>query len=79
MEDAFKKANDALEKSVLLVELEKKTKTNKVVLIASVSSSLLGIVLIIMNFGGDLITASIAYIYPTLQSLKAVESMKNDE
>ncbi|KAJ1565986.1 hypothetical protein HK096_005327, partial [Nowakowskiella sp. JEL0078] len=43
------------------------------------SSGLLGIILIFMNIGRDLITASIIYIYPTLQSLEAVESMKKVE
>ncbi|KAJ3127353.1 hypothetical protein HK098_006437 [Nowakowskiella sp. JEL0407] len=78
-DEGFKKADEALSKAAPLVEMEKKTKINKVILIASTTSGILGLILIIANFGGDLITTSVAFVYPALKSLECLEKLKKED
>lgn len=72
-EDPFKNLEKTFEKIGILVLLESKMKMSKFKIVILLGISCLYSFLTLMNFYGDYLSNLLAFIYPSYQSMKAME------
>ena len=72
-EDPFKKIEQSLEKIGVLNLLESKMKISKIKIIVFLGVLILYSIMTLINFNGEYLSNLLAFLYPSYQSLKAID------